>query len=173
MQLLSLKNLGNAMHLPIDIEVVKTYLKIDNSVEDDLLKTMILSAANQCEEYAGVSLVIREWSALFKCVSSKYEIILPKSPVENIVSIYGRYSDEKEYELNKKLYYLLDNRIILKQACSFTTIKVNFEAGYREKLIPCELKTSILEHVADMYENRNCCKSILRERYKKFRGIRI
>ena len=173
MILVSLKKVDNAVHPPIKLEAIKIYLKIDNDLEDQLLLTLITAAINQCEECTGIALSETQWIAAYKVLHDVDEIILPRKPVISILSVGGYYYNGEKSEIDKRLYYLFENRVVFKQSLSFTKLSINFEAGYDNDAMPADIKTILLEHIADMYEKRNLHSNFPARKYKKFRGMRL
>ena len=175
MILVSLKKVDNAVHPPIKLEAIKIYLKIDNDLEDQLLLTLITAAINQCEECTGLALSKTQWIAAYKVLHDVDEIILPRKPVISILSVGGYYYNGEKSEIDKRLYYLFENRLVFKQTSVFSRMYVNFEAGYDENnnAMPADIKTTLYEHIADMYEKRNIHSNFPARKYKKFRGMRL
>ena len=173
MILISLKKADDTTHMSINLDAVKTYLKIDNDIEDQLLLTLIAAAINQCEECTGLALSKTQWEVTYKVFHDVDEIILPRKPVANILSVYGCYHNGERSEIDKKLYYLFENRLTFKQSLSFTKLSINFEAGYDNDTAPADIKAILFEHIADMYEKRNLHSNFPIKKYKKFRGIKL
>ena len=171
MILISLKRVDNPVHSPIKLDLIKTYLKIDNDIEDQLLLTLIAAAINQCEECTGLALSKTQWDVTYKVFHDVNEIILPRKPVASILSVYGYYYNGEKSEIDKKLYYLFENRLTFKQSLSFTKLSINFEAGYDNDEVPADIKAILLEHIADMYEKRNLHSNFPIKKYKK--GIKL
>ena len=172
MTLISLKEIDNVNQDIIDLEEVKIYLKIDNNIEDNLLKNLILTAIKSCEEYTNISLGRKNWYAIYKTISHFSEIILPRKPVHKVIELGGFYCNGEKSKLSDNQYYLVANRVGFKQSPFFNQIYIDFDAGYFEQ-IPAELKINIFEHVAEMYENRNISSDFLSKKYNRSRGMKL
>ena len=173
MILISLKKRDNTVHLPVHLDAVKTYLKIDNDLEDQLLFTLITAAVNQCEGCTGLALIKTGWTAVYKILHDVNEVILPRSPTTSILSVGGYYYNGEKSEIDKRLYYLFENRLTFKQSLPFAKLSINFEAGYDNDAIPADIKAILFEHIADMYEKRNLHSNFPIKKYKKFRGVKL
>ena len=167
--------MGDITHPPINLGTVKTYLKIDNDIEDQLLLALITAAINQCEECTGLSLSKTQWTAKYKVLYDINEIILPRKPVASILSVGEYYYNGEKSAIDKSLYYLFEDRLVFKQTSTFSRWYINFEAGYDESndSMPADIKATLLEHIADMYEKRNIHSNFPVKKYRKFRGIKL
>ena len=172
MSLISLKGIDNINQDIINLEEVKIYLKIDNNIEDNLLKDLILTAIKSCEEYTNISLDRKNWYAVYKTINHFSEIILPRKPVHKVIELGGFYYNGGKSKLSDNQYYCVNNRVIFKQIPVFNQIYIDFNAGYFEA-IPTELKINIFEHVAEMYENRNISSDFLLKKYNRSRGMKL
>jgi uncharacterized phiE125 gp8 family phage protein len=172
MILISLKRIGDVSQLAVKLDEIKTYLKIDTVIEDQLLLTLAAAVVNQCEECTGLSLSKTKWCAVYKMMQDVNEVILPKKPVINIASIGGYQPSGEKAEVDKSFYYRFEDRVIFRYAPFFQKLYINFEAGY-DDLVPAEIKATLLEHIADMYEKRNCHSSCPTQKYKKFRSMKL
>lgn len=56
-----LKRTKAPVNLPVKLDVVKEFIKIDDNLEDSLLKTMIGSATKSLEDYLNRSLITQTW----------------------------------------------------------------------------------------------------------------
>ena len=172
MSLISLKGIDNINQDIINLEEVKIYLKIDNNIEDNLLKDLILTAIKSCEEYTNISLDRKNWYAVYKTINHFSEIILPRKPVHKVIELGGFYYNGEKSKISDDQYYLIESRITFKQMPFFNQIYVDFDAGYFEQ-IPAELKINIFEHVAEMYESRNISSDFLLKKYNRSRGMKL
>ncbi len=171
--IVSMKKIEDARQNLIKLREVKNYLKIDNEVEDSLLIDLILAATRDCEEWSGIMISKTKISVIYKQNDkNKYYFVLPKKPVIKIVNIYGFYDNGVKSIINENYYYLLIDKVILRQKFNFNNININFEVGYTNE-IPENLKITIFEHISDMYEKRSVCSNFLAEKYKKYRNIKL
>jgi uncharacterized phiE125 gp8 family phage protein len=175
MILISLKNISNDLDSDplISLDIVKSYLKIEHKIEDELLNILTYSAINQCEAYTSLSLSKKNWVATYEAMREIQEIILPTRPVVNIASIEKYNSSGEKSTVVQNTYYLFEDRLIFKDAKVFTRMSIVFKAGYEKGHLPAELKSILLEHIADMYEKRNNSAGCPKSKYKKFRRMRL
>jgi len=129
MALILLKGVDNTNQDIINLEEVKIYLKIDNNIEDNLLRDLILTAIKSCEEYTNLSLGRKNWYAVYKTINHFSEIILPRKPVHKVIELGGFYCNGEKSKLSDYQYYLIDNRVIFKQIPFFNQIYIDFNGS--------------------------------------------
>jgi len=143
---------------------VKSYLKIDHTVEDDLINSLIKSARDYVETYLNKTLLTRMLQLSFtKCVRV---YTLPILPVQSITKI--EYIDDDgelevvattAYELraNQGVLIIKDNSVFNDAADDFEIV-VTCKTGYTAvDEIPEAIVQALLLIVADSYENRGNC----------------
>ena len=139
---------------PVTKDEVKAYCKLNSgTAEDSILDRLITSAREQCEEYAGISFIVRGITATVTNLDGG--IFLPYGPVTlPITSIKDQYGDDIEnYKISgtqfPQLIYPHDQRI-----------ELVYDAGYQD--LPQQLKLAILQQVFYLYQNRGEISEVTR-----------
>lgn len=176
------KKLTTPVALPLDLDFVKNYLKVDDTADDALITFLIKAAAAYVEKYTNRVLLETQfqtyrnnfgYSDLWFPYSNDYGcgIELKRSPFVSLDSYTYKNTDNIETVVGPTLYYITDkvdySRILLIPGKAYPTdvlcvqqaIKILFTAGYgtSQDDIPVELQEAMLQIVADMYTNRGDC----------------
>ena len=162
--------------LPIELDFVKNFLKVDFEDDDDLIKNIIKTASTQCETNINKSLIQKTF------IYSIYElknnsIVLPYPPVISITSIKIIDSQQNENILESTEYFLdsIGNILNFKnKPNNFYRIDIEYKAGL--ETINDELIQALLMHIARMYEDRSGYSPIPLNSlniYKKYKQIRL
>ena len=169
---------------PVSLQEVKEYLRLEDGVDERLLRPFVETARRFAEEYLNRSLMQTTYNLfidgydemadpLFEGVRTgpylnyyKNFIVLPKSPVISVTAV-STFNDEDTETTFASTRYFLDNvrepaRIVLRQGETFPTalrvanaIKVVYVAGYSNAFaIPEPIKLAMLQHIAHLYEHR-------------------
>ncbi len=166
----------DAAQLPIALEDVKSFLKVDFEDDDDFIKRLIKTASSQCETNINKTLVERTY------IYSLYElkknfIILPYQPIKSIEEIKLIKTDGSSINLNES-DYIFDNIggiINIKSTLdNFYRLDIEYKAGLTT--ITDELIQAMLIHIARMYEDRSGYSSIpltSMNIYKKYREVKL
>lgn len=152
----------------IDLQVVKDYLKIDGTDDDAYITLLIQAVGNFFQDYTGRTLLTTTYETFrdfFNCY-----FLLKKSPFQSVESI--EYLKDNTLTLvDSSIYYAtkesIYSSILLAQNkswpsdadCRLQAIKITFKAGYGDTSadIPQEIIIGMLQHIADLYENRGDC----------------
>lgn len=132
---------------PVTLQEVKDYCKLDTgTAEDDMLTELITTAREQCEDFTGISIIVRTVTAVITNLCGG--IYLPYCPLISLTSIEdsdGNAIDPANYTLSGTMFPQLvsprDERMTLV-----------YNAGYG--IPPSRIKTAILQQVFYLYENR-------------------
>jgi uncharacterized phiE125 gp8 family phage protein len=158
--------------LPFDINTVKQYLKIDvaNTADDALIGMIMQAVVNFAEKYTKRDFIIKKYLT-YRDNFNNSIITLRKSLLQNIISF--EYLVNGVFTAVPSVYYattdsdfssvlLLNNdawpnNIDTRQQA----IKILFNAGYgtTSSSIPYNLQLGMLQHIAQLYENRGDCSS--------------
>jgi len=152
---------------PLDLATVKTYLRIDQSSDDSLLESLIVSARTICELMTGLNLINRKYS-LYIDRWGDGELYLPSSPIQEVITVNIYKDDDSVSVFDAKNYYV-DNknqkapRIVLRNY-SVTPIptrvangiEIQYVSGFGADAtcVPELLKQAMLQVIAHLYENR-------------------
>jgi len=172
----SIRCVKENLEIPISLDLVKTHLKITNSNEDELLIAIIRASVKIFEGYTARSLLNKEWCAIFKNLN-KFNITLPTRTVNKIIEITLIDENNNTTVFNEKHYFLEENssELNLRIIPYAKILKINYLAGYGDSHqdVPHEIVTSILQHIAFQYENRESGEVFNLKNYDQFRKMRI
>ena len=167
---------------PVSLQEVKDHLRIEHSLEDDILLKMAIGATTmvetECSRLLSPATVIVTYNVPrtkgnpgFQDIDTHVydpdkifsEIKLPRSPVQSITSVELMGLDGTATDLDSSLYYFdaasqfinWTNGLFYLTDYKTPILKVTFEAGYATGGVPEDIKRSILIVVADMYEYRD------------------
>ena len=160
-------------NLPIELQTAKRYLKIDHDYDDELLKMFISAVGCKCETYTGLSLLSRKWHAQYNEAYNE-QLSIPVRPIQHIDKIEA-YAAGTSKEISPKFFSLNGNVVKFIVAPPLGNIHIYFTAGFGESSqdIPADLSLIMLEHLAELYENRNLKSNFNMERYNDFRIFKI
>lgn len=134
----------------IKLNEVKTYLKVENNLEDDLILSLIDAAEDAANKY--MLRYIRETKFEYFEQSSASIITLRRarfSSVDSVSILVGTsWIETTDFEISS------DSDIygVVKLGTPHSACRIEFTVGYEE--VPPALKTAILMIIANMYENR-------------------
>jgi uncharacterized phiE125 gp8 family phage protein len=153
---------------PITLEEAKLHLRVTNTEEDNLIKSLITVARQRCESVTNRALV----STTFELIMDSFpeKIVLPMPPTESITWI--KYTDyegtEEEMPEEDYIFYNSEPAVIVpaygKDWPSFNpypkgAVKVRYVAGYKSSedpgfILPEVIKEAMLLIIGIFYENR-------------------
>ncbi len=162
--------------LPLTLAEAKNYLKIDFAEDDELLTKIIEAATQKFEKYTSRALIQQMWRVTYRQLA-RISLTLPIRPALQLKRIQCVSFDGVVTHFN-----LADAGIDTKMGeLHFYTfpygyfVKVNYLAGYgtNPEDIPADIKTTLLNHIAHMYENRSLNVRYDLAIYDEFRNVRI
>lgn len=118
---------------PISLSEVKSYCRIIGDDQDDVIKQLIDIAVGVFENYTSRQLCEAEYE-----IVTNGSVVLPKSPLVEIVSASSEYTLTYDYD------------VVTVNCADVTTIR--FKAGYEK--VPDEIIGWLLNKVATLYEYR-------------------
>ena len=149
---------------PLELEEVKTHLRVDGTDEDDYIQSLIIAATQHCEDFQNRAYVTQTWE---QWLDSWPEFFSLKAPLVSVTSIdYYNTSDVKstlaatEYYVDTKSE---PGEVHLNYGKSWpsTTLRskngicVTFVAGYGySENIPQTIKQALLLIIGHWFENR-------------------
>lgn len=174
MTLYFLKKIKTSTALPLTIGEIKVFLRIDHDDEDELLRTLTHTAMTRLEQYTGMSIMEQHWHAVY-CNETQYYIMLPKHPIQKIISVQLVDISGVKRALPETMYSLDDDVLYFSiTPCAFMT-HIHYVAGIGiVDDIEHGVKTALLEMVANMYENRGVISDAFMRQYDymKIRRVR-
>ncbi len=151
--------------LPVSLNKVKKYLRIDHDEDDAQLKLLISAATSLVEQETGRSLLLKTWqlrSSGQETPEGLTRLTLSFPPLVSVQSVGTVVGATKITPL--KRYVVEWERTIpaVLLPASGRTFEVVYKAGYGEKPsdIPPPLRQAIMMLVAEMYEHRSSTAKI-------------
>ena len=142
---------------PLTLAEAKLALRVDGSVEDGYITSLIKAARGVAEEYLWRSLITQTWQLQFDQYVPNV-VLLPKGPVKSITSVKMIAQDWSETVVATGNYRLNAGKeqLIFSAAPIGIIIQIKYVAGYGDSTcIPYQIKQGMLMHIASMYENRS------------------
>lgn len=125
----------------ITLEQAKLYMRMDAdyTLEDDLIRDMIMTAEQWCEAYTGLSFSVKE---LTKFISNtRNELVGPVISVKSVTGMGGSF-----------VQFLYSGDVIHLNPGSSGIVA--YSTGYNADKLPDPLKSAIKMMVATLYEHR-------------------
>lgn len=151
--------------LPVTLEEVKLFARIDGSLEDSLLNDLIADVTDAAEKYLGRALISRDLRMVMDWWPNKVE--LPCPPLQSVDSVVTIDEDGVETVFAASGYYVvvesIPGQLVIRQGIAppVNTVRdvagfaIDFTAGYGDAAdIPKGIKTAILQWIAVSYEAR-------------------
>lgn len=156
---------------PIDLAYAKTFLRIDGTDEDTLLDNLIKTARHRVENMIGRTLIRRSY--VFRCaVPTGKCFTLPRPPLLSVTRLTLIAENDQAVDIPTADYSVTRRRdpgqVRLKSGnnwtdylAEFTTLEVEFEAGYGDVSdnVPLPIRQAILLLLAHSYEFREMSES--------------
>lgn len=160
--------------MPLKMKILKSFLKIDNSNEDELLKKLVNAALDKLEAYIGKAIIKQELLVTY-CYSSNYseylELPISEALSINFVKLFD--SCKSARDLHENLFFLQGNRLYLSIKPCYSMIKVSYTAALSKNsnTIPDSIQQALMEIVAYMYEGS--FELGVMNNYDNFRNLKI
>ena len=170
MQQYFLEIIKKPINMPLNLEEVKTYLKIDHDIEDDLLMDFTKCVVEKFESYTEMLLMKQVCSVTYSNICGSL-VILPVKTTNKIISV----SIDKEPIIDAGFKLLERNKLDLGHIIHCDILNIVFEAGVAEfgNQISSHLKILLLQHIAHLYENRVPSADFLMHKYDSFKTFII
>jgi uncharacterized phiE125 gp8 family phage protein len=169
---MALKLITAATDLAVSLADTKTHLRVETTVEDALITSLVIAAAEAAEQYTGRALMPQTWELTLDAFPDAFE--MTRLPVASISSI--KYWDAAgiQQTLGTGLY-TLDNADDYGPAyvvpvyggtwpdtrAQINAVAVRYVAGYANAAaVPESIKAWIKLQVGAMYENREAEGSV-------------
>ncbi len=134
----------------IDINTLKSHLRIEHDHEDEYLKTIVKMATEIIENQLSMSIFLKEYQLSYYPTAC-YEQHTFKLPIHNVVEITSVTQNDKliSYELQRKR-----NEILLSPTLLDVPVFIIYKAGISDCLqhIPEELKFAVLQITKSIYD---------------------
>ena len=179
-------SLLNVPIVPISLNEAKSFLRVDNTLEDSVITSMIEAAVEWGEGYTNLDFRPKNWEGFFSYLcESRQEpfpyIRLAKSPVSGTptaeISIGGVYTANTDIiykQYNSKSVVLFTGAAPTDSTVAYTH-KITFSSGYAAGSLPAGIRNAVLEHISFLYENRGDAPSEptsqIKQLYSRFRNV--
>lgn len=151
---------------PLSLTEVKSYLKVDNTVDDTLITLLIQSAREEAESYTNQRLMPQTVTEIFNSFPVERYLCLSLSPIVAVSSI--NYTDEDDsnqllassnYVVHTQsmppLVTLAYNEVWPITLNEGQTVTVVYTVGYADAdSVPGSIRNAMLKMIAQNYERR-------------------
>jgi uncharacterized phiE125 gp8 family phage protein len=150
------------VELPVTLDEVKNYIKVDFTDDDDLINRLIKAVTMYAQLYTGLSFITQTLDIYFTNTGCNE---LPYGPHQSIVAVSRVNYDgteviltDEEYSYSGFLYYSLHCGYSFKLSSPWYDVnkmRATVIAGFGDaSQVPDGIKVAILKEVAELYENR-------------------
>jgi len=155
---------------PVTLTEAKAQLRVDDTSEDTLIAALIASSTALVGEMAGRVMAEETWAASWSSIAG--DIVLPKSPVKELVSVTYYDSADTLQTMSNSDFYLFrsDDLTSLRPkpnkswpvtAAREDAITITFTAGYTT--LPTELRMAVLLCIGHLFEHRSAVDEAMSE----------
>ena len=154
--------------LAVSVSEAKLWSKIDNSAEDDLIESLIISATLLCEEWTNRAILRQTWIQSFDWIPGSDDFEIYPAGNQNVIEIlyYNQKNISAVWDASNYFVDISSDvnpaRIVLNEDGEYpndlryrASFQVEFEAGYSNAAnVPANIKTAIKMIVQNYYEDR-------------------
>lgn len=142
----SMYSSGDPTTYGLTVAEAKKYLRVDHSLDDDLINTLITGSLEAAEDFLGYPITSRSLSASY---ATNWTIEVAPFYVKNVAVMVGTASfTDMEIENKANGAYLY-----LGSLPNSETVSVTFDTG--DATVPANVKLAMLKYVVDGYEQRS------------------
>lgn len=182
-----LKNINISLSEPINevitIDEAKSFLRVDDDGDNDLILQLIRAVREFAENYMNISIVAKQITLSFVEIKDNL-ITLPFSPVISIneLKYYDIQNGSLIYEAEQSDYHLHHNNysLYLKKYFPNSELFINYNSGISvngdNNLVPAGIRYGMLAHLSKIYDSRGGNYSIpksVQTFYDTYRIIKI
>ncbi len=160
-----IKLIGKPSAEPLDLQVVKNYLRVEHSEDDELINQLIKDARSYAENFTGKQLMPAVYEAVLRYIDyQKGDFNLPISPFLEVLSFkfYDRF--EIEYDLTQEIGYYLNTYVDparfsflaynITESERMYPFRITFRAGFPEGEIPGVIIRGMYYLIGEWYDKR-------------------
>ena len=140
---------------PVSLNNAKSYLRIGNNNEDDIIQNMLSSSIEYAEKYIECSLAPQTWKL---SIYNRWitEVQLKYGPVQEIVNV-KIFNNDADFILSTNEYSLENNCNIINFHTQYASEKIEilYNTGYNNNNIPAQIIQGILMHTSLSYHTRD------------------
>lgn len=152
---------------PLTLTEAKLHLRVNNTLENDLISALIVAARQFVEGYTWRPLMTQTIDVVFDTITDR-TILINKAPIQSITSVKYLDSSNVEQTINSSLYVTdllnspcrvkLDSIPTMKD--TLNAFKIRIVAGYASAaVIPQTYKSAMLLIIGHLYENKQQAQS--------------
>lgn len=129
--------------VPIQLDLVKSFLRVTLQDDDHLITTLIKSAINYAENKLGIVIGKKDYECKFYADSQDFVILKPHLSSINFVKIDGV---DVQYDQKK-------NTVQILTPCIGSMVQINFTCD--NSYCDASVQLTVMRHVFYLYENRS------------------
>jgi uncharacterized phiE125 gp8 family phage protein len=164
---MSLRLITAPTELPVTLDEVKSYCRVDGTADDVTLNTQIAAATSYVEQYTGRAIMAQTWELVLDAFSDA--IMIGKGPVQSVTSV-KYYDNDNVLQTLSDTDYVLDNVsdpawLVRPTDVTYPTVAdgvnnviVRFVAGYTTT--PEPIRVAIMMIVAQWFDERSSTSSV-------------
>lgn len=161
---------------PLTLAEARAHLRVDSTADDTLITSLIAAVRQACENITARALITQTWRLWIdggSALLNNRSLNLPKSPLISVSAVSSFDETGAETVFSAANYYIdaagTPGRVVLKDFAGWpavlrrvAAIKVDFTCGYGAASdVPADLKQGMLQHLAQLYQNRGDAPAIL------------
>jgi uncharacterized phiE125 gp8 family phage protein len=150
---------------PVSLVEAKAFLKLDDTGEDALVRTLISAARLHIEGLTGKALLAQSWRLVLDAWPQDREIKLPVTPFVSLTGIAAYDEDGESHEVALAQFLDAPDRLILPKPIADMPsnlrarqgIEIDYVAGFgtEPEDVPADIKQALLTLVAYWFEHRD------------------
>lgn len=168
-----IKILEESSDLPIELDDIKLFLKVDYDDEDDIITRSFKTAIKQCELLIGQSIIDKTYKYSFYN-EIKQSVNLLYGPVDSVESIKYINTNNEETTINSDSYFLdsIDNKIYFNnKPTGFYRLDITYKT--KNDNIAEDLKQAILFHTAKIFEDKLGYSQVPKASYNIYKNYKM
>ncbi len=175
MSLYSLSRVSTPSILPITLEDIKNFLRISYEEDNELLNDLCRAVTYKFENYTKIALMFQQWRVTYGS-NSLNRLKLPIRPAREVLKL--EVVDSKiSRTIDPQYYDLEEDSVRVTIFPNYSRLRIIYLAGIAERSehVPSDIKVSLLDHVAYLYDNRGTgmADKFSLQRYDEFRVFSI
>lgn len=148
-------------------ELTKRHLRLDDTVDDDLVAMYITAARKYCESFSGRVFITQTWDLYLDSFPDTDYIELPFPPLQSVTSVQYKPSTSSTLTTWASTNYIVDivsqpGLIRLAYGISWPStydepqaVQIRFICGYGlSSSVPAQFKQAIMLKLTDLFEHR-------------------
>ena len=156
--------LAGAAEEPVSLVEAKAFLKIDDTAEDGLIRTLIAAARLHVEGVTGRALLAQSWRLVLDNWPVTRMIKLPVTPLMSVTAISAIDPSGASHEVGLEQFQSDRERLLLPRRIAgmpslqaYQGIEIDYVAGYGSAAdeVPADLRQAVLLLIAHWHEHRD------------------